>query len=75
MIIVHHLNNSRSQRVLWLLEDSSGLHRAATRRFFEPHPRAQRLPARARTRQPVRLLAMGGSFHNTAMFELEVLVE
>jgi hypothetical protein len=39
MITVHHLNNSRSQRVLWLLEElgvvTAFLHRIHTRDAYQ----------------------------------------
>jgi glutathione S-transferase len=32
MIVVHHLNNSRSQRILWLLEELNTPYRVETYR-------------------------------------------
>ena len=36
MLTVHHLNNSRSQRILWLLEE---LELAYEIEFYERHPK------------------------------------
>ncbi|HUT48350.1 MAG TPA: glutathione S-transferase [Alphaproteobacteria bacterium] len=49
-IIVHHLNNSRSQRVLWLLEEL-GLDYAVER--YERDPETMRAPAALRQVHPL----------------------
>ncbi len=50
MITVHHLNNSRSQRVLWLLEEL-GLPYEVKR--YERDPRTMRAPASLRAVHPL----------------------
>jgi glutathione S-transferase len=50
MITIHHLNNSRSQRVLWLLEEL-GLPYEVTR--YERDPRTMRAPASLRAVHPL----------------------
>jgi len=50
MIIVHHLNNSRSQRVLWLLEEL-GLEYEL--KFYERDPRTMQAPASLRAVHPL----------------------
>ena len=50
MIIVHHLNNSRSQRVLWLLEEL-GLPYEIVR--YERDPKSQLAPAALRAIHPL----------------------
>ena len=52
MIVVHHLNESRSQRILWLLEELrlpyeiQKYQRDAKTRLAPPVPRRPRLPVR-----------------------------
>ncbi|MFN8610582.1 MAG: glutathione S-transferase [Vulcanimicrobiota bacterium] len=41
MLVVHHLNNSRSQRILWLLEE---LELPYEIRHYERHPKTMRAP-------------------------------
>src|SRR5690606_20484772 len=41
-LIVHHLNNSRSQRILWLLEEIGALYEI---RFFDRDPETNLAPA------------------------------
>lgn len=41
MLVVHHLNNSRSQRILWVLEE---LELAYEVRHYERHPKTMRAP-------------------------------
>ncbi|MBP6693285.1 MAG: glutathione S-transferase N-terminal domain-containing protein, partial [Xanthomonadales bacterium] len=50
MIIVHHLNNSRSQRVLWLLEEL-GLEYEVRR--YERDPRTMLAPPELRAVHPL----------------------
>jgi glutathione S-transferase len=50
MITVHHLNNSRSQRVLWLLEEL-GLEYTVER--YERDPKTMRAPAALREVHPL----------------------
>jgi glutathione S-transferase len=50
MITVHHLNNSRSQRVLWLLEEL-GVEYEITR--YERHPRTMLAPPSLRAVHPL----------------------
>jgi glutathione S-transferase len=50
MIIVHHLNNSRSQRVLWLLEEL-GVEYEVKR--YERDPKTMRAPASLREVHPL----------------------
>src|SRR3984885_1999958 len=50
MIVVHHLNNSRSQRVLWLLEEL-GLDYEVTR--YERDPKTMLAPASLRAVHPL----------------------
>ena len=50
MIIVHHLNNSRSQRVLWLLEEL-GLEYEVKR--YERNPETLLAPATLREVHPL----------------------
>jgi glutathione S-transferase len=50
MIIVHHLNNSRSQRILWLLEEL-GLDYEVKR--YERDPASMRAPAALRAVHPL----------------------
>lgn len=49
-IIVHHLNNSRSQRILWLLEE---LGEAYEVRRYARHARTMRAPAALRAIHPL----------------------
>jgi len=50
MIVVHHLNNSRSQRVLWLLEE---LGLAYEIKRYERDPRTLRAPSSLRDVHPL----------------------
>lgn len=50
MIVVHHLNNSRSQRILWLLEEL-GLHYEIKR--YERDPKTMQAPASLREVHPL----------------------
>ncbi len=50
MLTVHHLNNSRSQRVLWLLEE---LETPYEIRFYERDPHTQRAPAELKAIHPM----------------------
>lgn len=50
MIVVHHLNNSRSQRILWLLEEL-GLHYEVVR--YQRDPRTLLAPAALRKIHPL----------------------
>ena len=50
MVIVHHLNNSRSQRVLWLLEELGLPYEV---RFYERDPRTLLAPAELREVHPL----------------------
>ena len=50
MLTVHHLNNSRSQRVLWLLEE---LEVPYDIRFYERDPHTQRAPAELKAIHPM----------------------
>lgn len=50
MIIVHHLNNSRSQRVLWLLEEL-GLEYEI--KFYQRDPKTMQAPASLRAVHPL----------------------
>ena len=45
MITVHHLNNSRSQRVLWLLEELGAAYEV---KRYERDPTTMRAPAALR---------------------------
>ncbi len=49
-IIVHHLENSRSTRVLWLLEE---LEEAYTLKVYPRDPRTSRAPAELRELHPL----------------------
>ena len=49
MITVHHLNNSRSQRVLWLLEELELPYEIVT---YERDPRTMLAPASLRAVHP-----------------------
>lgn len=49
-IIVHHLNNSRSQRILWLLEE---LGEDYTVRSYQRDPKTMRAPAALRAVHPL----------------------
>lgn len=49
MMIVHHLNNSRSQRILWLLEEL-GLPYALKRYQRDPKPTSHHQSSRRSTR-------------------------
>ena len=49
-IVVHHLNNSRSQRVLWMLEEL-GLDYEVKR--YERNPETMRAPAELRQIHPL----------------------
>lgn len=50
MIIVHHLNNSRSQRVLWLLEELGAEYQV---KRYERDPKTMRAPASLREVHPL----------------------
>jgi glutathione S-transferase len=50
MITVHHLNNSRSQRVLWLLEELGTRYEV---RRYERDPKTMRAPASLRAVHPL----------------------
>ena len=50
MIIVHHLNNSRSQRVLWLLEELGAEYEV---KRYERDPKTMRAPASLREVHPL----------------------
>ncbi|HEV2548398.1 MAG TPA: glutathione S-transferase [Stellaceae bacterium] len=50
MIIVHHLNNSRSQRVLWLLEELGVPYEV---KRYERDPKTMRAPASLRAVHPL----------------------
>ena len=50
MITVHHLNNSRSQRILWLLEE---LGLPYDIRYYERNPETMRAPAELRAVHPL----------------------
>ena len=50
MITVHHLNNSRSQRILWLLEEL-GLPYGI--RFYQRNPETMRAPPELRAVHPL----------------------
>ncbi|MBI2771905.1 MAG: glutathione S-transferase [Burkholderiales bacterium] len=50
MIVVHHLNNSRSQRVLWLLEELGIDYEL---RLYERDPRTMLAPAELRSVHPL----------------------
>ena len=50
MITVHHLNNSRSQRILWLLEE---LEQAYEIKKYERDPETMRAPASLRDVHPL----------------------
>jgi glutathione S-transferase len=50
MIIVHHLNNSRSQRVLWLLEELAIPYDI---KFYERNPATLRAPPELRAVHPL----------------------
>ncbi len=50
MIIVHHLNNSRSQRVLWLLEE---LDLGYKIKFYERDPKTGRAPKSLKAVHPL----------------------
>ena len=49
-IIVHHLNNSRSQRILWLLEEMGEPYEV---RRYERDARTMRAPATLRAVHPL----------------------
>ena len=50
MLTVHHLNNSRSQRVLWLLEELEVPYEI---RFYQRDPHTQRAPAELKAIHPM----------------------
>jgi glutathione S-transferase len=50
MIVVHHLENSRSQRVLWLLEE---LNLEFEIRHYRRHPKSMRAPPELRNVHPL----------------------
>ena len=50
MIIVHHLNNSRSQRVLWLLEELGAEYQV---KRYERDPKTMRAPGSLREVHPL----------------------
>ena len=50
MIIVHHLNNSRSQRILWLLEELGVPYEV---KRYERDPKTMRAPAALRAIHPL----------------------
>ena len=50
MLTVHHLNNSRSQRVLWLLEELEVTYEI---RFYQRDPHTQRAPAELKAIHPM----------------------
>lgn len=50
MIIVHHLNNSRSQRVLWLLEELGAEYEV---KRYQRDPKTMRAPASLREVHPL----------------------
>ena len=50
MIVVHHLNNSRSQRVLWLLEELGVPYEV---KRYERDPKTMRAPASLRAIHPL----------------------
>ena len=50
MLIVHHLNNSRSQRILWLLEELEVEYEV---RRYERDPDSNRAPAELKTIHPL----------------------
>lgn len=50
MIVVHHLNNSRSQRVLWLLEELGVEYEV---RRYERHPATMRAPPELKAVHPL----------------------
>ena len=50
MIVVHHLNNSRSQRVLWLLEELGVPYRI---KRYERHPKTMLAPESLREAHPL----------------------
>ena len=41
MIVVHHLENSRSQRILWLLEELGEPYEI---KLYKPDPKTMRAP-------------------------------
>ena len=50
MLTVHHLNNSRSQRVLWLLEE---LERPYEIKFYQRNPKTQTAPRELKAIHPL----------------------
>src|ERR1700744_3666548 len=50
MVVVHHLNNSRSQRVLWLLEELGVPYEV---KRYERDPKTMRAPASLRAIHPL----------------------
>ena len=50
MIVVHHLNNSRSQRILWLLEELGTPYRIAQ---YQRDPKTNLAPAELRGIHPL----------------------
>lgn len=50
MITVHHLENSRSQRILWLLEE---LHLEYEVKRYERHPKTMRAPEQLKQLHPL----------------------
>jgi glutathione S-transferase len=50
MLIVHHLNNSRSQRVLWLLEELGLPYEI---KYYQRDPKTMRAPASLRNVHPL----------------------
>ena len=56
MLIVHHLNNSRSQRVLWLLEE---LELPYEIKYYQRNATTQLAPPELRGRPAARALSNG----------------
>jgi glutathione S-transferase len=50
MIIVHHLNNSRSQKILWLLEELGADYDV---RYYQRHPVTQSAPPEMKALHPM----------------------